>query len=59
MNKITYPTTKRDSPLRNDFKIFLTNRSGRDNIHETFGGLLTLYLDSHFVTGRVEITVGH
>ena len=36
-----------------------TDRNSRDNIHETFSGLLTLYLNSRFVTGRVEITVGH
>ena len=41
------------------FKTFLTNRTGRGNIHETFGGLLTLYFNSHFVDGRVESTVGH
>ena len=53
-----YPTTKRDSPLRNGFKIFSTNGASRDNIHETFGGLLTLYLNSHSVTGSLEIFVG-
>ena len=36
-----------------------TNRASRDNIHETFRGLLTLYLNSHSVTGRVESTVDH
>ena len=41
------------------FQNFSTNSTGRDNIHETFGGLLTLYLNGHFVTGRVEVTVGH
>ena len=46
-----YPTTKRDSPLRMG--------TSRYNIYETFGGSLTLYLNSHFVVGRVESTVGH
>ena len=27
-------------------------------MHETFGGLLTLYLNSHSVTGSLEIVVG-
>ena len=35
------------------------NRTNRDNIHKTFGGLLTLYLNSHFVDGRVKSTVAH
>ena len=40
------------------FQNFSANSTGRDNIHETFGGLLTLYLNSHSVTGRLEIFVG-
>ena len=40
------------------FQNFSTSSTGRDNIHETFGGLLTLYLNNHFVTSKVEITVG-
>ena len=36
-----------------------TDRNSRDNIYETFSGLLTLYLNSSFVNDRVEITVGH
>ena len=46
-----YPTTKQNSPLRMG--------TSRYNNHETFGGLLTLYLNGHFVIGRVESTVGH
>ena len=57
MNEMKYPTTERHSPLRNDFKIF-QQTTNRDNIHETFGGLLTLYLNSHAVAGRIVITVG-
>ena len=40
------------------FKKSSTNGASRDNIHETFGGLLTLYLNSHSVTGSLEIFVG-
>ena len=39
------------------FQNFSTNRASRDNIHETFGGLLTLYLNSHSVTDRHEFIV--
>ena len=49
MNEIKYPTTKQDS----------TDRNSNDNIHETFSGLLTLYLNSRFVYGKVKITVDH
>ena len=52
-----HPTTKRDSPLRNDFLNFSTNRASRDNIHETFVGVLTLYLNSHLVLGRLDFIV--
>ena len=41
------------------FQNFSTNRTSRDNIHEIFGGLLTLYLNSHSVNGRVERIVHH
>ena len=41
------------------FQNFSTNRTSRDNIHEIFGGLLTLYLNSHSVNGRVESIVDH
>ena len=40
------------------FQNFSTNGTSRENIHETFGGLLTLYLNSHSVTGSLEIFVG-
>ena len=40
------------------FQNFSTNGTSRENIHETFGGLLTLYLNSHSVTGRLEFFVG-
>ena len=40
------------------FQNFSTNGTSRENIHETFGGLLTLYLNGHSVTGRQEIFVG-
>ena len=41
------------------FQYFSTSRNSRDNIHETFGGLLTLYSNIHAVAGSLEITVGH
>ena len=41
------------------FQNFSTNRTSRDNIHEIFGGLLTLYLNSHSVNGKVESIVDH
>ena len=40
------------------FQNFSTNGTSRENIHETFGDLLTLYLNSHSVTGSLEIFVG-
>ena len=40
------------------FQNFSTNGTSRENIHETFGGLLTLYLNSHSVTGSLEFFVG-
>ena len=40
------------------FQNFSTNGASRDNIHETFSGLLTLYLNSHSVTGSLEFFVG-
>ena len=40
------------------FQNFPANGTSRDNIHDTFGGLLTLYLNSHPVTGKLEIFVG-
>ena len=57
INEMKHPTTKRDSPLRNDFLNFSTNRASRDNIHETFVGVLTLYLNSHLVLGRLDFIV--
>ena len=45
MNEIKYPTTKQDS----------TDRNSNDNIHETFSGLLTLYLNSRFVMARSKL----
>ena len=39
------------------FQNFSTNRTSKDNIHETLGVLLTLYLNSHSITGGVEIYV--
>ena len=34
INEMKYPTTKRDSPLPNDFKIFSKNGTSRYNIHK-------------------------
>ena len=39
------------------FQMFSKNRTRRDTIHKTFGGLLTLYLNSHSVSGTLAITV--
>ena len=36
-----------------------TNRTTRDTIHKTFGGLLTLYLKSHSVFDALTLTVDH
>ena len=51
---------------RNEIRLYgmistnlLTNSTSRDNIHEPFDGLLTLYLNSHSVAGRIEITIHH
>ena len=39
------------------FQNFSSNRTSRDTIHKTFGGLLTLYLNNHFVALTLTPTV--
>ena len=58
INEMKYPTTKRKFTFTEWFQNFSTNGTSRENIHETFDGLLTLYLNSHSVTSRLEIFVG-
>ena len=41
------------------FQNVLTNWTSRDTIHKTFGGLLTLYLNSHSVFDALTLTVDH